>query len=146
MEVKEIIKEYLEKNGYDGLFLPGNCACKKNDLMPCDVNFSECIPGYLYKCDCGARMNKYAVSTVWKKEIIGGFNIWNSLEVLLAETPKEAAGKHILSKIEEIKEHSLLLKPNILLIEENITQKEIEKAVEEAGSEIFGKNADKSRT
>ena len=37
MNLKEIVKEYLEKNEYDGLFNGDvECACSLDDLMPCD--------------------------------------------------------------------------------------------------------------
>lgn len=45
--------EYIEANGYDGLYSPGVCACKKDDLMPCDGMRNDCEPGYLCECDCG---------------------------------------------------------------------------------------------
>ena len=44
--VKEIIKEYLIKNNYDGLYIPGECACKIGDLCPCEGNCIDCQPGY----------------------------------------------------------------------------------------------------
>ena len=45
--VKEIIKEYLIKNNYDGLFYPGECACKIDDLCPCCAEICmNCQPGY----------------------------------------------------------------------------------------------------
>ena len=57
--IKEIVKEYLRKNKYDGLYYPGECGCKLSDLFPCegwggDAEF-DCIAGYLNKCpeDCG---------------------------------------------------------------------------------------------
>jgi len=47
MKVKEIVKAYLEKNGYGGLYSPGECACKLDDLMPCACEGIElCEPGY----------------------------------------------------------------------------------------------------
>jgi len=45
--VKDIIREYLVANGYDGLFnFDGECACLLDDLMPCEQCCDECIPGY----------------------------------------------------------------------------------------------------
>jgi len=41
MTVKEIVKKYLEDNGYDGLCCP-YCGCEINDLMPCDSVSGEC--------------------------------------------------------------------------------------------------------
>lgn len=50
MTVKEIVKEWLETNGYDGLFYEGECGCLIDDLMPCALYASEfsavCEPGY----------------------------------------------------------------------------------------------------
>ena len=51
MTVREIIKKYLEENGFDGLYNPGECACKKDDLMPCSCDDMEnCKPGYFQPC------------------------------------------------------------------------------------------------
>lgn len=48
MTIKEIVAGYLRINKYDGLYDPGECACKIDDLAPCEcVNFNECRPGYL---------------------------------------------------------------------------------------------------
>jgi hypothetical protein len=55
MDIKEIIKEYLEQHGYEGLCCPETgCGCEINDLFPFAngiVNYCsslECIPGYLH--------------------------------------------------------------------------------------------------
>jgi hypothetical protein len=53
MTVRDIIKKYLEDNGYDGLFYPGDCACLKDDLQPCDGSMMDCEPGYKRPCTCG---------------------------------------------------------------------------------------------
>jgi len=47
MDVKEIMTEYLTEKGFDGLFYPGECACKSEDLMPCDASCLACEPGCL---------------------------------------------------------------------------------------------------
>ena len=45
-DVSDIVKEYLDNNGYDGLYSPdGGCACLKEDLQPCGENFCDCVPG-----------------------------------------------------------------------------------------------------
>ena len=49
MTVKEIVKAYLEVNGYDGLYATGDCACKIDDLMACDESLDDCMAGYLQK-------------------------------------------------------------------------------------------------
>lgn len=55
MDVKQILKEWLTKNGYDGLYYAGECACSVDDLWPCGEDLSECEPGYLAPCpeSCG---------------------------------------------------------------------------------------------
>jgi len=64
MDVKEIIKEYLSKNGYDGLVnAEGECGCLSDDLAPCDNMESECLPGYKTKCNCGEGCNFHISST-----------------------------------------------------------------------------------
>ena len=51
MTVKDIVVEYLQTHGYDGLFSEDECACLKDDLMPCDdPNMWECCPGYKVPC------------------------------------------------------------------------------------------------
>ena len=49
--IKEIIQEYLEKNGYDGLYCQDErCACLIGDLMPCGEPSPRCTPGYRGAC------------------------------------------------------------------------------------------------
>ena len=50
--LKEIIKEYLEENGYDGLYYD-DCACSVEDLIPCDEPNTNCQPGYKGACNGG---------------------------------------------------------------------------------------------
>lgn len=45
MTIREIVKEYLEKNGYDGLCVD-ECDCSLKDLMPCNYVMPECKVGY----------------------------------------------------------------------------------------------------
>lgn len=51
MNVKEIVKEYLVKHKYDGLYVPGECACKLDDFVPCDEISMDCKAGYFIKGD-----------------------------------------------------------------------------------------------
>jgi len=58
MTVKEIVKEHLEANGYDGL-CRDDCGCGLDDFMPCASFALEgvptcCTPAYKHKCkaDC----------------------------------------------------------------------------------------------
>ena len=48
MRVRDIVKEWLEKSEYDGLYNDSfACGCFANDLMPCNELASEhCIAGY----------------------------------------------------------------------------------------------------
>lgn len=46
MNCKEIVKKYLEENGFDGLFACGECACTLEDLVPCCGTMADCQPGY----------------------------------------------------------------------------------------------------
>jgi len=51
--VKEIVKEYLEKNNYDGLTNTDiYCGCGLDDFMPCsNENICKCKPAYIKLCN-----------------------------------------------------------------------------------------------
>lgn len=52
MTVRDIVKQYLLDNGFDGLCDPdGTCSCKIADLAPCCSSF-DCEPGYKVPCTC----------------------------------------------------------------------------------------------
>jgi len=58
MNIQEIVKKWLEENGYDGLGSE-DCGCELSDLMPCDEpHISDCAAGYKVPCpgpeDCPA--------------------------------------------------------------------------------------------
>lgn len=54
MTVKEIIKQYLEREKFDGLCAERcECACLVDDLAPCESMQETCAPGYRVECDCG---------------------------------------------------------------------------------------------
>jgi hypothetical protein len=45
--VNEILTEYLESNGFDGLVnLDMECGCKLGDLAPCCNDITSCQPAY----------------------------------------------------------------------------------------------------
>ena len=46
MDVIDIISKYLDQNGYDGLYFPGECACLSSDLAPCGELQNNCKAGY----------------------------------------------------------------------------------------------------
>jgi len=49
--VKEIVKKYLDDNGFTGLYDEhGECGCEINDLAPCSEMRESCCAGY--KVDC----------------------------------------------------------------------------------------------
>ena len=50
INVKQITEEYLIKHKFDGLW-SDECACKLDDLMPCDDwGMNKCEPGYEMPC------------------------------------------------------------------------------------------------
>jgi len=53
--LSEIVRIFLDANGYDGLFNNDDCACKTSDLFPCDEPKYDCQAGYKFPCpeDCG---------------------------------------------------------------------------------------------
>lgn len=45
---QEIIKIYLENNGFDGLYnSTAECGCLLDDLMPCENPSPNCQAGYM---------------------------------------------------------------------------------------------------
>jgi hypothetical protein len=46
--VKEIVRQYLVKHGFDGLYSEnGQCGCSLPDIMECDsIGVELCKPGY----------------------------------------------------------------------------------------------------
>ena len=50
MNVRQIVTEYLEANGFDGL-AGDDCGCELDDLMVCCVDSGSCKPGRKRECD-----------------------------------------------------------------------------------------------
>lgn len=46
MDCLQIVRKYLDENGFDGLYSENECACQLSDLVACANDFSECKPGY----------------------------------------------------------------------------------------------------
>ena len=47
LTVKKIVEERLRAEGFSGLYqIFGECGCEIDDLMPCDGDSSNCIPGH----------------------------------------------------------------------------------------------------
>ncbi len=54
MNVKQMVVEHLEKNGYDGLYAPdGECGCLIDDLAPCEEFQPGCLAGYMVQAPPG---------------------------------------------------------------------------------------------
>jgi len=54
MTVIEIVREYLKREGYDGLFnAESECGCLFDNLAPCSFMCDECEAGYKHPCTCG---------------------------------------------------------------------------------------------
>lgn len=50
--LREIIAEHLKQGGYDGLMNRDEfCACKVDDLLPCEWSPAGCVPGHTVPCD-----------------------------------------------------------------------------------------------
>ena len=47
MNVRDIVRNWLERNGFDGLLNRElECGCSLSDLEPCDGIEMDCEPGY----------------------------------------------------------------------------------------------------
>ncbi len=47
MNINDIVKQWLEANGYDGLFFgEWDCGCENSNLYPCGERFHDCVPAY----------------------------------------------------------------------------------------------------
>lgn len=59
MTCKDIVIEYLQAHGYQGLTCPDvPCGCGIQDFAPCDGNFSACEPAYAETQRCEDCENK----------------------------------------------------------------------------------------
>lgn len=55
-DVKKIVEEWLEGEGYEGLYNECGCGCQLNDLAPCDEMSQNCEAAFLFDCSrCGKR-------------------------------------------------------------------------------------------
>jgi hypothetical protein len=62
MTVNGIVKEYLAKNGYDGL-CNDDCGCGLDDLAPCDNMSEDCMAAY--RCECENCQTEYDCDIVF---------------------------------------------------------------------------------
>ena len=66
IQVRDILAEWLEDHGYDGLWCdvdPEGCGCTLDYLAPCGEDFSRCEAGYLQPSGgvgpSGTKMKEY---------------------------------------------------------------------------------------
>jgi hypothetical protein len=50
LSIKEIVKKYLDENGFDGLQYESECGCKKDDLFSCEEPKEDCTAGKITDC------------------------------------------------------------------------------------------------
>lgn len=52
MNIREIVKQWLIANNFDGLYNDNydGCGCEVKDLMPCDESGINCYAGYKAPC------------------------------------------------------------------------------------------------
>lgn len=64
MNVKKIMKKYLEENGFHCLVYPEiECGCRVDDLFPCGSCPDDCQPGYAHPCNCVDGCNEFHFKT-----------------------------------------------------------------------------------
>lgn len=57
MAVRDMVSEWLEGNGYGGLYSKAGCACTLADLAPCDEMGQGCEAAYRFDCcRCAKRL------------------------------------------------------------------------------------------
>jgi hypothetical protein len=64
MNVKEIIKDHLESEGFDGLASGQDCSCETSDLFPCDGHWGYCDPAYRVDCQHDCNEFDFCMSTL----------------------------------------------------------------------------------
>lgn len=50
MNVRDMVRDWLEDSEFDGLYNDCGCGCVLGDLMPCDGDQSTCEPAYVFDC------------------------------------------------------------------------------------------------
>lgn len=79
--MKKNSKEWLEVNGYDGLFnSEGECACEKDGLEPCGMSGEEtedCQPGYKH-LDPRPGKKEFGDFAIWAKKESPTLEEWES--------------------------------------------------------------------
>ena len=60
LNIKEMVRRFLVKEGFEGLFNEdGECACKLDELITCDGDLPiiDCEAGYIVPCEEGSDFN-----------------------------------------------------------------------------------------
>lgn len=90
-DVRSIIIDFLQANGYDGLVnLDAECGCAMDDLAVCDSPFVECVPAYRWE-SCGG------CAALEEHDGDSGFCEWEGCGCFRTERPpgSEVALHHI---------------------------------------------------
>jgi len=70
VDVGDIVAEYIEKNGYDGLCnVDSECGCTLEDWIPCSDLSENCRPGWKAKCYCGDHDWHITTTKLTKEEV-----------------------------------------------------------------------------
>lgn len=77
MIVIDIVKAYLESNGFSGLVSGDNgCGCELDDLVPCGRDFATCEPGYKHNDPRGDPQSW----TIWRQKEPPTGEQWDDVE------------------------------------------------------------------
>ena len=60
--VRGIMKHFLIRNKFEGLYHAGECGCELDDLMPCGEDPSHCEPGYKIECPNGCGEHNFHIA------------------------------------------------------------------------------------
>jgi hypothetical protein len=86
MDVRAIVKQYMENNGYTAL-CNDECGCSLDDFMPCDCDcIADCEVGYANHCPTCAKHKTSECPN----------DFWDDIKVCCSEIvcyqPKESSG------------------------------------------------------
>lgn len=73
IDIEDIVIEYLEKNGFDGLcnnydHCADGCGCKKEEMHLCDHFSWLCEPAYVVKTDACRLCTEYKFCMSYEKD------------------------------------------------------------------------------
>jgi len=69
-DIKEIVRNWLRENNYDGLLnIVDDCCCDQEDLMDCyNGRIPHCMPGVKRPCDCNEERHDCHIAPKGMKE------------------------------------------------------------------------------